>query len=112
MQLRRATDRNESNESLQPRPAASIRASTRRGFLGTLGAAGLAAAAMAFKSPLPVAAGDWECCNLVYAPPNMSFSACQACNDYTWYCNGGNLTCYCCECYAQNGSAGQCEVCC
>jgi len=87
----------------------------RRRLLGGLGAGGLAAAAAIFGRSSPAHAANWQCCNLVYAPPNISMSACLSARHYVWTCSmgSGGLWCQCCERYSSsgsiNGSAGSCR---
>ena len=73
----------------------------RRRFLSTLGSGGLAAAAAVFARPEAAAAQacSGSCCNLVYCPPNTSFSSCiNYSNHYLWACAlSSRTTCRCCE---------------
>jgi hypothetical protein len=72
----------------------------RRRFLRVLGSGGLAAAAAVFARPEAAeAACSGSCCNLVYCPPNTSFSSCiNYGNHYLWACAlSSRTTCRCCE---------------
>jgi hypothetical protein len=70
----------------------------RRRFLARLGAGGLVAASTMFgRAPAASAAGGCGCCNLVYCPPNTSYSSCLSVSHYLWGCQGGGLRCTCCE---------------
>jgi hypothetical protein len=52
---------------------------------------------------------DGLCCNLIYCPPNKSWSACDRNGDYVWGCavDSGGLLCQCCE--MSGGSAMTCS---
>ncbi len=61
-------------------PSTSKTTVRRRGVLRGIGAGGLAAAVAVFAKGSPAQAANWECCNLVYVPPNVSLSNCLASN--------------------------------
>jgi hypothetical protein len=70
----------------------------RRGFLSTLGAGGLTAAATLFGRVTPAQAASCGCCNLVYCPPNTTMSSCRSVSHYLWGCSiNYYLHCSCCE---------------
>ncbi|HEY3688612.1 MAG TPA: twin-arginine translocation signal domain-containing protein [Streptosporangiaceae bacterium] len=82
----------------------------RRGFLGTLGAGGIAAAVGLFGRSEP-AYGICvkNCCHLANCP-NISYSACAASADYIWACTvEGGLICNCCEAAGYSKSAFTCS---
>lgn len=81
---------------------------SRRRLLASLGASGLAAAAMIFGHTTDAAAlYPYGCCELIY-PDNVDFSRCEFYGEYTWICQYGAQECYCCEWYAQNASSYHC----
>jgi hypothetical protein len=84
----------------------------RRGVFSVIGAGALTAAAARFGTSAANAvadACDGLCCNLIYCPPNKSWSACDRNGDYVWGCavDGGGLLCQCCE--MSGGSAMTCS---
>ncbi|WP_433344669.1 hypothetical protein [Micromonospora sp. CA-111912] len=87
---------------------------SRRGFLAKLGAVGLVTSGAVFARSTPAMAANYQCCSLVFVPPNVSFSNCRAATNYTWSCttSGGFLWCQCCEKKSGNttvGSAASCQ---
>ncbi|MEV4756496.1 hypothetical protein AB0J86_15475 [Micromonospora sp. NPDC049559] len=79
----------------------------RRGVLRGIGAGGLAAAVAVFAKGSPAQAANWECCNLVYVPPNVSLSNCLASNHYVWTCTFGTVgPYYRCQCCEKKNSSG------
>jgi len=88
------------------------RALGRRGILSVIGAGALTAASVRFGTSAANASAfacDGLCCNLIYCPPNESWSACDRNGDYVWGCavDGGGLLCQCCE--MSGGSAMTCS---
>lgn len=85
----------------------------RRGVFSVIGAGALTAATARFGTSAANAsvsrACDGLCCNLIYCPPNKSWSACDRNGDYVWGCavDGGGLLCQCCE--MSGGSAMTCS---
>lgn len=84
----------------------------RRGIFTVVGAGALTAAMARFGTSAANAAPeacDGLCCNLIYCPPNKSWSACDRNGDYVWGCavDGGGLLCQCCE--MSGGSAMTCS---
>lgn len=77
----------------------------RRGFLGRVGAVGLAVAAATFGGRTATAApgtqADCKCCNLEHCPPNIDYYVCIANAEYSWRCYytdfGYTWQCNCCE---------------
>jgi hypothetical protein len=66
--------------------------STRRRLLTGVGASGLAAAAAVFGRGTPAEAANWGCCDLYYAPPNMSYSTCtSSARHWVWQCTFGTV---------------------
>ncbi|NBE80751.1 MULTISPECIES: hypothetical protein [Micromonospora] len=87
---------------------------SRRGFLAKLGAVGLVTSGAVFARSTPAMAANYQCCNLVFVPPNVTFSNCSAATNYTWSCttSGGFLWCQCCEKKSGGttvGSAASCQ---
>jgi hypothetical protein len=83
----------------------------RRGVLSVLGAGALTAASARFGSSAANASTNGcggLCCNLIYCPPNKSWSACDRNGDYVWSCtvDSGGFWCECCE--MSGGSAQTC----
>lgn len=66
-----------------------------------VGAAGLGTSAAIFATSAPAAAaGRCACCSLVFCNNQISLSSCQSQRNYTWscrVCNGGCVSCVCCE---------------
>jgi|SRR5215813_5682901 len=78
-----------------------------RGFLVTLGTAGLAAADALFGSAPDAFAASCGCCNLAHCPATTSYSHCRSVHNYTWVCSpGGTATCACCEVLPGNTASG------
>ena len=73
----------------------------RRGFLGGIGAAGLATAMSVFgEADAASATVSKGCCDLCFTPKSgYTLKQCQTGTHYTWYCtvNSGGLHCTCCE---------------
>lgn len=70
---------------------------TRRHFLGTIGASGLATSAVIFGTPESASATyRYACCNLLYQP-TISLTTCRSTCNYTWYCSAPPRSCSCCE---------------
>lgn len=81
------------------------RGGSRRGFLARIGAAGLVASGAVFVRSTPAMAGNYYCCNLVYAPPNITYNNCIAAPEkYVWACSNGEFDCSCCEKKHSSGS--------
>jgi hypothetical protein len=79
--------------------------SSRRNFLGKVGAVGLAVAAnVMVQTDTAWATYTCGCCELAY-PNGHSVSWCVQAGDWLWYC-GGNCTC--CEAYWANSSDSNC----
>lgn len=51
-------------------------------------------------------AASCGCCNLVYCPPNTSYSSCTSVSHYMWECTmpSGFEYCNCCEKKRSNGT--------
>ncbi|MFJ8829859.1 hypothetical protein [Micromonospora aurantiaca] len=86
--------------------ATGRRGGSRRGFLAKIGVAGLVASGAVFARSTPAMAGNYQCCNLVYAPPNISYSTCSSATyKYIWYCSvNAYLHCNCCEKKTSSGT--------
>ncbi|MEU4645720.1 hypothetical protein [Micromonospora sp. NPDC023814] len=85
--------------------AAGRRGGSRRGFLAKIGAAGLVASGAVFARSTPAMAGNYYCCNLLYYPPNISYSTCSSAPEkYIWYCTTATMDCACCEKKSSTGS--------
>jgi len=83
--------------------------STRRRLLAGVGASGLAAAAAVFGRGTPAHAANWGCCDLWFAPPNISYSECVSrSSHWVWQCTFGTVgpiyRYQCCEVSIPSGS--------
>jgi hypothetical protein len=83
---------------------------TRRGFLGGVGATGLATAAVAFGPAVSAEAlVDVLCCHLCKYPSGGQLQCQNHAHSYTWYCSvvvsGRLYECTCCENNFSNGCA-------